>query len=406
MNSAKSESIAESKRDDTRSSTSSARRILLCCNLTLDPRKGSSKHFLELADAFRQQGWEATAIGLEVWAPGVTTSEPAKCREQLRNYLRREASRWDVVQYDYLGLPFPRSDFPASTLMAAMSTLLVHNLESAAIPPRPRWNSRLSHFLLGPKRRRQLRELVQLADATIESSDLTVVSTERDADFLAAHGHRREKLVVVPLGIAAARRPLFDAVSEEPPNGPPTIGFVGTFDPRKGMCDFPELVDRILGKIPEARFKLLGTAGMIADAAEVLAHFPARYRPRIEVVPRYEPDRLPSMLADCSVGVFPSLAEGFGYGVLEMMAAAVPVVAYDVTGPSAMLPPERLVPVRDVRGMAERVVALLSDRDVLRAARQAARVRSRDFVWEDIARRMCDDYARALAALRRGARGG
>jgi glycosyltransferase involved in cell wall biosynthesis len=172
------------------------------------------------------------------------------------------------------------------------------------------------------------------------------------------------------------------------------------------MCQFSELVERIVEKIPEARFKLLGTAGMVPGAAEVLAHFPRRRHPRIEVVPRYEPDRLPMLLADCWVGVFPSLLEGFGYGVLEMMAAAVPVVAYDVTGPSEIVEPEQLVPIRDIGSMAERVVALLSDRDALAAARRSARVRSRDFVWEEIAAQMCADYARALADLRQGATSG
>jgi glycosyltransferase involved in cell wall biosynthesis len=398
MNSAKSELSASAGRAEAM--TTPAPRILFCCNVALDPRLGSPKQFLEVAGAFRSQGWEVSVIGPEVWAPGHPTCASAECFGLLRDYLRREAPQWDVVQYDYLTLPFPRSDFPAGTLMTTMSTLLVHNLEPAAIPPRPRWKSRIGHLLLGWRRRRRLRDMVRRGDVAIAAADLTIVSTERDAALLAAHGHRRDKIAVVPLGITTARRPLFDAVSAEPPAGPPTIGFVGTFDPRKGMCDFPKLVARILGSIPEARFRLLGTAGMVPDAAEVLAHFPRRHRPRIEVVPRYEPDRLPAILADCSVGVFPSLVEGFGFGVLEMMAAAVPVIAYDVAGPSAMLPPEGLVPVRDVDGMAKRVVGLLSDRDGLAAARRAARLRSFDFVWEDIGRRMCEEFGRALADLR------
>jgi glycosyltransferase involved in cell wall biosynthesis len=402
MNSAKSEDAAARDRADA----PSARRILLCCNFALDPRKGSPKHFLELADAFRLQGWEAAVVGPEAWAPGQPVCDSAECFGLLRDYLRREAARWDVVQYDYLALPFPRSDFAARTLMVAMSTLLVHNLEAAAIPPRPRWKSRIGHLLLARSRRREIRECVSRADATIAAADLTIVSTERDAALLAAHGHRRDRILVVPLGIAAARRPLFDAVSTAPPEGPPTIAYVGTFDPRKGMCDFPELVERILRSVPEARFRLLGTAGLVPDAAGVLAHFPARRRPRIEVVPRYEPDRLPAHLADCSVGVFPSLVEGFGYGVLEMLAAAVPVVAFDVTGPSSMLDASFLVPARDVKTMAERVVRLLTDRDLLATARRSARERSHDFVWEEIAERMCADYTRACEELRKSVSSG
>ena len=56
--------------------------------------------------------------------------------------------------------------------------------------------------------------------------------------------------------------------------------------------------------------------------------------------------------------MFPSRVESFGYGVLEMLAAAVPVVAYDAPGPHVLLPPEYRVQVGAVRELADRVVDL------------------------------------------------
>ena len=67
--------------------------------------------------------------------------------------------------------------------------------------------------------------------------------------------------------------------------------------------------------------------------------------------------------------MFPSRVESFGYGVLEMLAAAVPVIAYDAPGPHVMLPPEYRVPVGAAGDMADRVCDLLTDPDRLRAAR-------------------------------------
>ena len=49
-----------------------------------------------------------------------------------------------------------------------------------------------------------------------------------------------------------------------------------------------------------------------------------------------------------------------------MLAAAVPVIAYDVPGPHVMLPPEYRVPVGAVGDMADRVCGLLTDPDRLR----------------------------------------
>jgi glycosyltransferase involved in cell wall biosynthesis len=102
-------------------------------------------------------------------------------------------------------------------------------------------------------------------------------------------------------------------------------------------------------------------------------------------VPRFAAEALPELLAPCSVGIFPSYVEGFGYGVLEMLAASLPVIAYDVPGPPMMLPPEYLVGRGDVAGLSARVVALLRDPARLADARSWARERSRQFCSQEIA---------------------
>ena len=366
-------------------------RILFCSHVPLDPRLGVPKHYLELAASFRSLGWETQVVGPDEIAAGSTGEFP----EALREYLRREAGEWDVIEYDHACLPYPRSDFSDRPLMVARVMLLVHHFLTVSIPPRPRLRSRIGGILNGWRRRARLRADVRRADETVRQADLTVVSNDRDAAALVARGLPAERIAIHPPGIAAARRPLFDAVPAGTPPGAPVIAFVGTFDPRKGMREFPELVGRVAAAVPGVRFRLLGTAGMVRDAAGVLGHFPRRLRPLVEVRPHFEPDELPGLLAGCSVGVFPSRLESFGYGVLEMQAAAVPVVAYDVPGPHVQLPPDLLVPVGDVRAMAARVIRLLGDPAGLSAAREQARERSRQFVWEEIAARTAETYLRA-----------
>jgi hypothetical protein len=70
----------------------------------------------------------------------------------------------------------------------------------------------------------------------------------------------------------------------------------------------------------------------------VLRDLSRRLRPLLDVQPRYELTELPELLTGVSVGVVPSRVEGFGYGVLERLAAAVPVITYDAPGPHVMLP--------------------------------------------------------------------
>ena len=158
----------------------------------------------------------------------------------------------------------------------------------------------------------------------------------------------------------------------------PVVAFVGEFGLRKGLADFPDLVRRVAKEVPNVRFRLLGT-GQTEDY--VLSHFPARLHRHIEVLPAYEPDALPELLAGVTVGVFPSYAEGFGLGVLEMLAAGIPVVAYDVPGPTEMLPPRCVVPVGDTRRLSEEVTRLLTDRDAWTRDRRWARDRAAEFTW-------------------------
>lgn len=371
-------------------------RILFCSHVPLDPRLGVPKHYLELAASFQSLGWDSRVVGPETISGGSSEGFP----NALRTYLQVEADQWDVIEYDYAGLPFPRSDFPARPLMVARVMLLAHHFLTTLIPPRPRLRSRIGHLLAGWRRRGRIWAEVRSGDETVRQADLTVVSNDRDAAALAAHGADPARIAVHPPGLSAERRRAFDAVSATIPAGPPVIAFVGTFDPRKGLREFPELVRRVLTAVPGVRFRLLGTAGMVPDAAGVLAHFPRAFRPAVEVRPRFEPAELPALLAECSVGVFPSRIESFGYGVLEMQAAALPVVAYDAPGPHIQLPPALRVPVGDVRGMAERVVGLLANPARLTVERAQARERSGQFSWDEIAARTAETYLRAARERR------
>ncbi|MBY0461085.1 MAG: glycosyltransferase, partial [Gemmataceae bacterium] len=209
----------------------------------------------------------------------------------------------------------------------------------------------------------------------------------------------------LPYGLFPERLAAF-VPRQNPLPDPPRLAFVGTFDPRKGMREWPALADAVARAHPAAAFRLIGTSGLVPTADGVRAHFPARLRPRVEVVPRFEPADLPGVLADCSLGVFPSHCEGFGFGVLEMLAAGLPVVAYRAPGPPAMLPPENLMPKGDGAAVGRRAAALLGDPDELRAARRAARARAEQFRWDEIAARTAEVYLAARSAKSGAARAG
>ncbi len=354
--------------------------------------------YLDAAEGFRRAEWQVVVIGPEEVAggpPGDVWTQPPRLRE----YLRRHASEFDVVEYEHQQLPFPRSDFPGGPLFVARSVLLTHIVASIHIPPRPFLRSRVGRLLKGRLQRRLQRQLVRQANLTLAAADLINVCNTIERDTLVGHGHPADKICMFPYGLFPKRLAAFRSDPYVVPD-PPVVGFVGTFDPRKGMCEFPALVDRVVRRIPGVTFRLLGTAGMVPDADGVRGYFPRRLWPRLEIYPRYDPNELPGLLAGVSVGVFPSRIESFGYGVLEMLAAAVPVIAYDAPGPHVMLPPEYRVPVDAVGDLADRVCYLLTDSHRLRTARLWARARAADFSWEEIAARTAEAYSRRLVRLR------
>jgi glycosyltransferase involved in cell wall biosynthesis len=362
-------------------------RMLFCSPVPVDLRLGAAKVYVEVAAAVRQLGCETTVVGPDETGP-------------LRDYLRAHAAQYDVVEYEHNRLPFPRSDFPARTLFVARSVLLTHHHLDLPIPLRPGLRARVGHWLFGRSRRRRVERFAAAATTTCREADLVNVPNPDDVVALAAHGVPSENVLVLPFGLTADRRAALARAAAAPPT--PTIAFVGTFDPRKGMRDFPQIVGQVCNAIPAARFKLIGTRGMLHTADEVMAVFPHRFRPRIEVIPAFDPADLPGLLAGCAVGVFPSAIEGFPFSVLEMLAAGLPVVAYRVPGPPVMLPDDYLASRGDTATVADKLIALLGDPARLTAARAWAMARAADFRWEDIARRTLDRYSRELAPRRAG----
>ncbi len=375
-------------------------RILFCCPVTITPELGTAKVYIEAADGFRRLGWDVVLAGPENYAPGQWSAMPVRERQSLfARFVAARAMEFDVVDFDVGYLPFPRSDFSTTTLLVARSVLLVHHFLRIAIPPRPGLRRWIGQKLFGRARRRELEQAATLATFTCREADLVNLCNNDEVTELTSRGIAAEKLIVLPFGLTSQRRADLEVVALAPP-ARPCVAFVGTFDPRKGMRDIPRIVATVIEAVADAKFKLLGTFGMLKTAEEVYAEFPKGLRSSIEVVPRFAPSELPALLSDCSTGIFPSAVEGFPFAVLEMLAAGLPVVAYRAPGPPMMLPDDYLVSHGDAAGLAGRVVELLRDNVNLHRAREWARQRSRDFDWNDIAVRTASIYVERLLKLR------
>ena len=177
--------------------------------------------------------------------------------------------------------------------------------------------------------------------------------------------------------------------------------FVGSIEPRKNVRG---LVEGFRRAGVAARLVIAGgrTNWVPEEAARLTAAvgaMPAGVRDRI-VLTGYvsEPDKR-ALLAGADVLAYPSLAEGFGFPVLEAFAAGVPVLTSnasslpEVAGEAALL-----VDPHEPDEIARGLERLFGDEGLREGLRRAGRERVRAFGWDETARR--------TAAVLRAAAGG
>ncbi|MCS3672415.1 glycosyltransferase involved in cell wall biosynthesis [Salinibacter ruber] len=407
-------------------------KVLICVPHPLTKSLGAPKAYIEIAEALEVQGCECTVVGTETVAPAIENYTDQQAREeyycqQLHSYISEYAHKYDVVEYEYRKLPVARSAFPKDILMVARTSLLLHHsidtslsawpslLQVASTAIRdlstPPINKEIGvsdyarvakkyagtglNKLLKSGRRRALAR----ANRTLKNTDLVFVNNQYDRRRLIKEGIEPDKVRVIHLGLREKRRSALAPESEAIPEGPPTVVFIGMYQIRKGGRDIPRIVQSVMEARPSVTFRLLGTKGLFQTRREILAHFPPSLRSQIEVVPRYEPEALPSLLEDAHLGIFPSHYEGFGFGVLEMMAAGVPVFAYDVPGPPEMVPDDLLVTRGNWRAMASGVSRLLNDPAELERRRKQAQDRVKNFSWERIGKERLRGYEDCLVSV-------
>lgn len=236
--------------------------------------------------------------------------------------------------------------------------------------------------------------------ASLRRSDVAVFLSRREAEHAQrALGASRAQSVVIPLGIPTVFIGL--PLAPTPPAGAPLrIAMVGHYIPRKGVHYAAQALREVLDARPEVSVSFLGTG---VDADHVLRDFDYRHHARIAVVPHYPHGRLPELLADHQIKLFPTLAEGFGKALLEAMACGLAPVAADAEGVLDILTDGVdgiVVQRRDAVALRDALLRLIGDRDELDGLRRAAHARAQTFTWDRSADERLAAYARALHPMK------
>lgn len=193
-----------------------------------------------------------------------------------------------------------------------------------------------------------------------------VANSAAAAAQLRREGVAGGRITVVPNGIE------LDAFITRPRGAGKVVTTVANLRRGKGHDVLLRAAVAVLRPHPDARFRLVGDGPLRATLEEDARTL--GIRDRVDFLGHR--DDVPALLGSSDLFAFPSLMEAFPNGVMEAMAAGLPIVATDVGGIPELIDHGRngwLVPPGDSSALAEGIVRLLGRRDLAEACGRAAR---------------------------------
>jgi glycosyltransferase involved in cell wall biosynthesis len=328
--------------------------------------------------------------------PAIGSLGPLNHEASLASPLRTWAGLASLAAMNYARLPLidwfgPRAQvFHTSNLLSLPPTRMpltttIHDVTSWLMPG--------VHSAANQRADRSLERTVGLARGII------AVSEHTRQDAIRVLRLPPEKITVIHSGIAPG---FFDVTPEAVQAARTALGLdrpyllcLGTIEPRKNIG---RLLDAWGGVAPSLRreFELVvaGPPGWGDPSLMARLRTPT---PGLRYLGYIPEEHLPGLTAGAVVFAYPSLYEGFGFPVVQAMAAGVPVLTSNVSslpevaGEAAVLiDPQSTVELRDA---IERLLLSPGEREQ-RAA--LGRTRARQFTWDECARRSLAFFSKVI----------
>lgn len=194
--------------------------------------------------------------------------------------------------------------------------------------------------------------------------------------------HNAGDSVVIPNGVYTQvfRDAPIDSRFQGTPTAP-VIAFLGRLDePRKGLEVYAQAVSPVVAKYPQARFVVAGRG-----QANALQDSLAKYPKNVVILGEITDAQKAALLKSASIYVAPHLGgESFGIVLVEAMAAGTPVAASDLAAFSAVLNQGQagcLFETGSAGALAQTLLELLADQNLLEEVGKAGQMRSRIYDW-------------------------
>jgi glycosyltransferase involved in cell wall biosynthesis len=353
----------------------------------VDPQDRYVAWYLHARGLFRHKRFFGPAPNLEESA----SRFPARVFQPVSWRLRTPRVEWLAGDFDAL---LATNFLPPPTGHMARTVLVVHDLAWAVYPQTaPQIDDRW---------RRRLAKAVRSCGAVI------VPSVSAKGDLVARFGVGEERVHAVPHGVDASA---FAAVTDAEIArvrgrfgvAGPYVFFVGGLEPRKNLTG---LVRAFAESQVDATLVIAGgrVRWFPAEEARVWAEvrrLPEPARSRVVMTGYVSDDDKHALLAGARALAFPSLYEGFGFPVIEAMAAGTPVLTSNVSSlPEIAGEDAVLVDPKDVHAIAEGLRRVLTDGALRERLIGPGRARAAGFTWETTARRTAEVLRGVASAAR------
>lgn len=234
--------------------------------------------------------------------------------------------------------------------------------------------------------KKYLRVLADYKHAT----KIIAISKSSKADLLKyVSGVKAENVIVLGHGLNILQSEGKPSPKAKALAAQPYLLYVGGIDIRKNIVVLLETFYQLKGNHPKLRLIMVGKEFELKDRLEDLGWYSVLNKEsdyaKDVIIPGFVAEAdLAYLYQQAAAFVFPSRYEGFGFPVLEAMAAGCPVIAYDnssipeVAGGAAIL-------VKDGDSLVPATEKLLKSSKQREELKAKGRQRAADFSWDETA---------------------
>jgi len=225
------------------------------------------------------------------------------------------------------------------------------------------------------------------------NSDIVIAGSKNLKENGIKIGIDPAKSTIIPNAVDLSYFKMIRTYSAKPRN----VVFIGRLISAKGPDILIRSAKVVSEKIPDVKFNIVGDGPLKKKIEEYVKK--NNLTKNITILGKIAEIR--DMMKASDIYVRPSLVDGMPYGILEAMAAGLPVIATDVAGTSDIITHSKtgyLVKAGNVKELADAIIELLKNPDYL----ENMAINGLDFVtsnygWQDIYAAYDNCYQKLLA---------